>query len=391
MTSTNSELREAVLAALAAVKDTISGLALTESGRLQGVTVRPEGSVGFVIEAPEGPNAESESLRLTAEEAAKKVEGVTRVTAVLTSHDAISTTSHPPASSGRVRMRQGDRRADSDARPSKQNSAPKPSPLASVNAVVAVTSAKGGVGKSTITANLAIACSQLGLKVGILDADVYGPSIPTMFGTAGRSPEGDGKSKIQPIEAFGIKTMSIGYLADTDAPMVWRGPVATSALMQMFTDVDWGHLDLLLVDTPPGTGDLALTMIQRAPLTGAIIVSTPQEVALADVRRGVAMFRKTHTPLMGLIENMSWYEDPTTGTRAHIFGEGGARKLAEELDVPFLGDTPLITDIRQGGDSGQPAAAHSGSIEVIFRQLAETLISQLEVSENKPPPRIIFD
>ena len=257
--------------------------------------------------------------------------------------------------------------------------------------MIAVASAKGGVGKSTVAINLAIALSKLGLRVGVLDADVYGPSLPTMTDTVEANPSSTPSGKLKPIEAMGLKLMSIGYVSDIDAPMVWRGPVVMSALTQMMKDVDWGELDVLILDTPPGTGDVQLTLAQRMKLSGAIIVSTPQEVALADVRRGVAMFRKTEVPVLGLVENMAWFEDPVSQNRTYLFGEGGARRMAEVLEIPFLGEVPLVQKIREGGDSGQPAAAEDVASAEVFRTLAEGVLERLSKSESKPAPEIIFE
>jgi ATP-binding protein involved in chromosome partitioning len=260
-----------------------------------------------------------------------------------------------------------------------------------VNAMIAVASAKGGVGKSSVTVNLALACAALGLKVGILDTDVYGPSLPTMMGTQDISPTQNKEGDLIPVEAHGIKTMSIGYLADMDAPMIWRGPVVTSAINQMMKDVAWGELDILFVDTPPGTGDIQLSLAQRAPLSGAVIVSTPQEVALADVRRGVAMFHKTHTPVLGIIENMSWFEDPISHNRTHIFGEGGAKRTAHALGTPFLGELPILPKIREGADIGHPEALNPGHAQDAFLAISETIMSSMTTLHGKDLPKIIFE
>lgn len=387
MTRTNSQFKDLISTMLDGVVDPLSGKGLISSGRLQGLTIKEDGAVGFVIEVASAPTPIDEALCARAEAAVKTVEGVSRVTAVLTAHTAA------PTQPGASRHRKGDNTAARDAAPSappKGQAQPPRQGIPGVQTMIAVASAKGGVGKSTVTVNLAAACARLGLKVGILDADVYGPSIPTMLGTTQESPRQEG-GKLYPIEAHGLKTMSIGYLADQDAPMVWRGPVVASALNQMMNDVEWGELDILFVDTPPGTGDIQLTLAQRAPLDGAVIVSTPQEVALADVRRGVAMFRKTHTAVLGIIENMAWFEDPASGNRSYIFGEGGARRTAEALDVPFLSEIPLAPALREGGDTGQPAVLSGAPAGDIFLQLAENLLACMETSTNKPPPAIIFE
>lgn len=229
--------------------------------------------------------------------------------------------------------------------------------LPGVGMAVAIASGKGGVGKSTTTANLAMAMAAKGLKVGVLDADIYGPSIPTLFGCQGVRPETTPEGKMRPVAAHGLKLISIGFLLPPDAAVIWRGPMVSGAIEQLFRDVDWGTLDVLLVDLPPGTGDAQLTMSQKAPLSGAVIVSTPQDLALIDARRAIAMFRKVEVPVLGLIENMSYYQCPACGHREHIFDHGGAAKAAEELEVPFLGEVPLTLAIRQASDAGTPIVA----------------------------------
>jgi ATP-binding protein involved in chromosome partitioning len=227
--------------------------------------------------------------------------------------------------------------------------------LPGIKAVVAVASGKGGVGKSTVTVNLAVSLHRLGLKVGILDADIYGPSMPRMLGISGQ-PRSDG-DKLETMRGHGVACMSIGFLVDPDQPTIWRGPMVMGALEQLLGDVNWGELDLLLVDMPPGTGDAQLTMAQKVPLVGAIIVSTPQDIALIDARKGLNMFRQTEVPVMGIIENMSYYHCPSCGHRAEIFGHGGARETAEELGCDFLGEIPLHISLRETSDAGTPIAA----------------------------------
>ncbi len=389
VTTPKNDLRESIVEALDVVKHCDTGSGLNSSGRLQGLTVRDDGAVGFIIEIDGEPSDKALAMKAEAEAIASNVPGVSQVSVLLTAHSTTST--------GTQRMRKGDNTATRDAsqrptgRPTPKQPQQQIAQIPGVRAMIAVASAKGGVGKSSVTINLAAACARLGLRVGILDADVYGPSIPTMLGTGDASPTQNAQGKLETISSHGLKTMSIGYLADTDAPMIWRGPVVTSALNQMMHDVAWGELDILFVDTPPGTGDIQLSLAQRAPLTGAIIVSTPQEVALADVRRGVAMFHKTHTPVIGLIENMAWFEDPSSGARTYIFGEGGAKRTAEALDIPVLGELPLLPAIREGGDSGTPAALTNGPIGDIFRVFAEKVIASLEAPLGKPAPTIIFE
>lgn len=245
--------------------------------------------------------------------------------------------------------------------------------LAGVGKVIAVASGKGGVGKSTVAVNLALALKAKGLSVGLLDADIYGPSLPVMLGVD-QKPETSG-DKLLPLEAHGLKTMSIGYLAGGKTAMIWRGPMVMGALGQMLGDVDWGKLDVMIVDMPPGTGDAHLTLVQKAPLTGVVIVSTPQEVALADARRGIEMFERTEVPILGVVENMSYLEMPD-GERMEIFGHGGARKTAEEANVPFLGEIPLDIKIREQGDAGIPIfiSEPDGALAKVFTKIAEQLI-----------------
>lgn len=257
-------------------------------------------------------------------------------------------------------------------------------------AIVAIASAKGGVGKSTVAMNLAVAAAKSGLRVGLLDADLFGPSLPTMMGTVGKRPPLTPEKKMQPLAAHGVSTMSIGYLVDPEQAVVWRGPMVMSAVVQLINDTDWGDLDLLFIDTPPGTGEVQLTLVQRLPLDGAVIVSTPQEVALADVRRGVGMFRKTAVPVLGVIENMAWFEQPD-GSRAYIFGKEGAQRTAAELGVPFLGALPLLPVLREGGDNGVPAATGTSAAAQAFTLLASAISDALAAGTSKPAPKIVFE
>jgi ATP-binding protein involved in chromosome partitioning len=261
--------------------------------------------------------------------------------------------------------------------------------LKEVKNIIAVGSGKGGVGKSTIAVNLAIALAQTGARVGLIDADIYGPSIPMMFGMLNERPKGfdkDGKTYVYPFEKFGIKVLSIGFFVDQSKALIWRGPMASMALRQLFTDAEWGALDYMVVDLPPGTGDIPLTLIQDFPLTGAIIVSTPQQVAIADVRKAADMFRndKINIPILGLVENMSYFSPPETPEiKYHIFGQGGCKKFAEELNIPLLGQIPILAAIADSGDAGNPVAAGDDSpVSLAFLKLSETVAQQIAISNS---------
>jgi ATP-binding protein involved in chromosome partitioning len=255
-----------------------------------------------------------------------------------------------------------------------------------------VASGKGGVGKSTCAVNIAIGLSSLGLRVGILDADIYGPSLPRMLGISGKPKTTDGK-KLVPMEKWGLKVMSMGFLVAEDTPMIWRGPMVMSALQQMIFDVTWGELDVLVVDMPPGTGDAQLTMAQRVPLTGAVIVSTPQDIALLDARKGLNMFRKVDVPVFGIIENMSYFLCPSCGDRSHIFGHGGARETADQLGVDFLGEVPLHMSIRETSDAGTPITASEpdGEHARVYRALAARIQEKIGVEITRSGPSIVIE
>ncbi|UOQ51458.1 Mrp/NBP35 family ATP-binding protein [Hymenobacter cellulosivorans] len=266
--------------------------------------------------------------------------------------------------------------------------------LNGVKNIIAIASGKGGVGKSTVTANLAIALARTGAKVGLVDADISGPSMPVMFGVEDARPHvfqgPDGRNLIQPIEKFGVKLISIGFLAPSDSAIVWRGPMASSALKQFITEVDWGELDYLLLDMPPGTSDIHLTLVQTVPVTGALIVTTPQKVALADAQKGLQMFRQPqiNVPVLGIVENMAWFTPAELpDNRYYIFGEGGGKALADKHEVPLLGQLPLVQSIRENGDYGTPAITQPGTpAAIMFEQLAEELARQVSI-RNAVAPR----
>jgi ATP-binding protein involved in chromosome partitioning len=271
--------------------------------------------------------------------------------------------------------------------------------LPGVKNTIAVASGKGGVGKSTVAANLAVALAMDGARVGLLDADIYGPSAPIMFGLVGQQPmmrKVGEKAIMEPLEADGVKIMSIGFLVEPDTAVVWRGPMASGALKQFMSECDWGELDYLIFDMPPGTGDIQLTLVQSIPLTGALIVTTPQDVALADARKGVRMFEKVHVPVLGVVENMSYFECKSCGTREEIFSHGGGVKAAEDFHVPFLGELPLQTSVRVGGDTGRPIVAYEPSTAASqsFRKIARELAAQVSIRNIAPehqPVEIVLD
>ena len=276
----------------------------------------------------------------------------------------------------------------------KHHSTPeKGAKIEGVQNIIAIASGKGGVGKSTVTTNLAISLHAMGFKVGILDADIYGPSIPTMFAVEKAKPLSihiNGKQRIEPIESLGIKIMSIGFFADLNQAVAWRGPMASKALNQMIRDTYWGELDFLLVDLPPGTGDIHLSLVQQIPITGAVIVSTPQKVALADVRKGVEMFKmpQINVPILGLIENMAYFTpDELPNNRYYIFGKEGAKKMAEEIDIPFLGEIPLVQSIREGGDNGLPISTDSHNIIAnSYKEITKNCVENLVKRNTELPP-----
>ena len=273
----------------------------------------------------------------------------------------------------------------------------KGKPIKGIQNIVAVASGKGGVGKSTVTANLAVSLSKMGFKVGILDADIYGPSIPIMFDVANEKPISvnvNGKSKMKPVENYGVKILSIGFFTQPDQAVIWRGPMAAKALNQLIFDADWGELDFMLIDLPPGTGDIHLSIMQSLPITGAVVVSTPQKVALADALKGVSMFRQENidVPVLGIIENMSYFTPAELPeNKYYIFGKEGAKHLAEDLDVRFLGEVPLVQSIRESGDAGRPAALQTATqIETAFEEITRNVVEEtVRRNENLPPTEAI--
>jgi ATP-binding protein involved in chromosome partitioning len=351
-------------------------------GMVSGLVIR-DGHVGFAIEVDPAKGAALEPLRRQAEKAVENLPGVLSVTAVLTAHKAAPPA--PPGHGPAHGQEHGHDHGHSQA-PARPQAAARPRgaeklEVPGVRAMIAVASGKGGVGKSTTAVNLALGLAALGLKVGLLDADIYGPSIPRMLGISGRPQSPDGR-RLLPMSAHGIVCMSMGFLVPEDTPTIWRGPMVMSAITQMLRDVDWGELDALVVDLPPGTGDAQLTISQNVPLTGAVIVSTPQDIALLDARKGLNMFRKVDVPVFGIVENMSYFVCPHCGGRSDIFSHGGARDEAKRLNTDFLGEVPLHIDIRETSDAGQPIVVSRPESEhaKAYRQIAERVWAKAEAS-----------
>jgi ATP-binding protein involved in chromosome partitioning len=360
-----------VLAALRQVLDPEKGKDIVSLGMISGLQVR-DGHVGFAIEVDPERGPKLEPLRRAAEKAVESLEGVLSVSAVLTAERRPQ--APPPRGNGHAPGGAGGKLL-----------------VPGVRSIIAVASGKGGVGKSTVAANLALALAAIGQRVGVLDADIYGPSMPRMLGISGRPNTRDGKV-LEPMRNHGVLAMSMGFLVAEDTPMIWRGPMVQSALQQMLRDVAWSELDVMVVDMPPGTGDAQLTMAQQVPLAGAVIVSTPQDIALLDARKGLNMFRKVDVPVLGFIENMSYFRCPHCGERSDIFSHGGAKREAERLDVEFLGEVPLHIAIRETSDGGNPIVVAMPQSEhaQIFRRIAARLVEKLSATQ-RPAPRIMVE
>ncbi|MBI1775709.1 MAG: Mrp/NBP35 family ATP-binding protein [Proteobacteria bacterium] len=359
----------AVREALSRVTDPDRGSDIVSLGMVSGIVIKG-GNVGFAIEVDAKRGPAMEPLRQAAERAVETLPGVLSVSAVLTAEQP----QKPPP---------GPARGQPGGKPV----------VPGVRAIVAVASGKGGVGKSTTAVNLALALASENLRVGLLDADIYGPSLPRMMKVGGRPDTKDGKT-LEPKLSYGIKCMSIGFMVAEDTPMIWRGPMVMSALEQMLRDVNWGELDILVVDLPPGTGDAQLTMAQRVPLSGAVIVSTPQDIALLDARKGLNMFRKVDVPVLGIVENMSYFICPHCSGRSDIFSHGGARREAERLGVDFLGEVPLDMAIRSTSDDGTPIVVSdpASPLAEVYKEIARRVWAKVGDRSSGPrqAPRIVI-
>jgi len=368
--------KDDILAALAAVPGPDGKTPLPQSGAIDGVTVR-DGKVFLAIKINPAHAKAMEVMRAEAEAKIKALPGVVSALVTLTAQSE-GPAAAAPAGHAAPRARPPDAR-----------------PIPGIDKIIAVASGKGGVGKSTTACNLALGLARLGLKVGVLDADVFGPSMPRLFGITQKPDLAPDGQKLKPIEKYGVKVMSIGFLVEEGAAIVWRGPMVMSALTQFLREVDWGELDVLVVDMPPGTGDAQLTMAQNVPLSGAVIVSTPQDLSLIDARRGMAMFKQVHVPLLGLVENMSYFVCPHCGGRTDIFAHGGARHEAEAHGAPFLGEIPLDVMIRETSDGGAPvvASAPESPQAAAYIALAGRVRDALFAGApaNRPAPRIVIE
>ncbi|HEY0123180.1 MAG TPA: Mrp/NBP35 family ATP-binding protein [Rhizobium sp.] len=360
---------------------------IVELGMVSDVFIS-DGKVYFSITVPAERAKDLEPMRLAAERVIKEMPGVKGALVALTADKKAGAPAARPAPP----------QPQPHAHPHSHAHAPQQPPRAGkigvpgVGAIIAVASGKGGVGKSTTAVNLALGLLANGLRVGLLDADIYGPSMPRLLKISGKPKQIDGRI-IVPMENYGLKVMSMGFLVEEETAMIWRGPMVQSALLQMLREVAWGELDVLVVDMPPGTGDVQLTMAQQVPLAGAVIVSTPQDLALIDARKGLNMFRKVEVPVLGIVENMSYFIAPDTGARYDIFGHGGARKEAERIGVPFLGEVPLTMGIRETSDAGTPLVASdpNGVVAGIYREIAAKVWAQVGNTPLRAAPSIVFE
>ena len=362
-----SVTKEQVIDQLKTIEGPTPGVDIVEEGLVSEVFISGA-KVMFSLTVPAELAEQLEPLRIAAQEAVTKIDGVESAMVALTAERKAGTAPKPAAPpNGKTR-----------GKAVGKNTMPTTPGIPGIKTIIAVASGKGGVGKSTTAINLALGMQNLGLKVGVLDADIYGPSMPRLLGITDRPEPGD--EMLKPMMGYGLKVMSMGFLVEEDTAMIWRGPMVMSALTQMMREVEWGELDLLVVDMPPGTGDAQLTMAQQVPLAGAIIVSTPQDLALIDARKGLNMFKKVEVPIIGIIENMSYFICPKCGEQSDIFGHGGAEKEAERLGTPFLGAIPLHMDIRETSDDGKPVVASDpdGPHAGIYQSIAVKVAARLE-------------
>ncbi|EAU42491.1 mrp-related protein [Fulvimarina pelagi HTCC2506] len=379
------ELKATIKAILGDMKAPDGGGDVVSRGMVSDIFVA-DGKAFFSLTVPAKDADKFEPFRKEAERYIEQLDGITKAMVALTAEKQAG---EPASKPSPIPAQPKSLTAGRDAAPR----ATKPG-IPNVDKIVAVASGKGGVGKSTTAVNLALGFRDLGLKVGILDADIYGPSIPRLLDLKDKKPQSAGGRLLKPLEAYGIKVMSIGLLVAEETAMVWRGPMVVSALNQMMREVEWGHLDLLVVDMPPGTGDAQLTMAQQVPLAGAVIVSTPQDLSLIDARRGITMFQKVDVPILGIVENMSYFIAPDTGARYDIFGHGGAEAEAAKREVPFLGAMPLDMHIRVRSDEGVPIvqAEPDGPHAEIYRDMASRALAGLEMGETSSvSPSIVFE
>jgi ATP-binding protein involved in chromosome partitioning len=374
-----SVTQQQVLDALAKVMSP-RGVGLTNANVLSAISVS-DGKVFFSINVDAAEARAWESIRAQAEAAVRAIPGVTTAMIALTAERKAGAAPPAPPPAPHSHSHSHGVQPVASHRPPQSPASPmsKQAEIPGISAVIAVASGKGGVGKSTTALNLALGLRDLGLRVGLLDADIYGPSVPRLTGIR-EKPKLDDNKKMIPIVRFGLAIMSIGFLVEEETAMIWRGPMVMSAITQMLRDVAWGTLDVLVVDMPPGTGDAQLTLAQNVPLKGAVIISTPQDLSLIDARRGLAMFRKVNVPVLGIVENMSYFQCPHCGTRSDIFGHGGARHEAERLGVPFLGEIPLHMSIRATSDSGTPVVESEpdGPYAAIYRAIGAKVRDQLQ-------------
>ena len=372
---------EQILEALSTVHD--GDMDIVSKGMVQGLEVK-DGHVVFAVVVPPQVGAKAEPVRKEAEQVVHALDGVLSATVVLTAErEGESGAGQAAPNAGHGHDHGHDHGAGAADAPM----------LPGVKSIIAVASGTGGVGKSTTAVNLALALKAQGLRVGLLDADIYGPSQPRMLGISGEPTSSDGTT-LDPKEGHGIKCMSMGFLVDEETPIIWRGPMVQTALQQMMRDINWGTLDVMVVDMPPGTGDAQLTMAQQVPLTGAVIVSTPQDIALLDARKGMNMFRQVDVPVLGIIENMSYFACPHCGERTDVFSHGGARKEADEVGMEFLGEIPLDIEIRETSDSGNPIVVSNPESEhaQVYTAIAKRVWEKTEaalVASTEAAPRIL--